>query len=219
MSTPLEIRMSPAFGLEVKASGQGVIEGIASVFNGPADAYGDIIAPGAFQKSLDRHKSEKSSPLMLWSHDPSKPVGRWDRMTETRDGLEVRGHLNLNTSDGKDAWEHVKAGDISGLSIGFTVPSGGGTHSGRTRNISEIELHEVSLVAMPAQRFARITETRSIQTRAQLRDLLRANGLPRRAAEKLCNGGWPELLGQSLEELQVRELAASMREIAARLRT
>lgn len=218
MSDPIEMRFSPAFGLEVKASGQGVVEGLASVFNGPPDSFGDVVAPGAFAKSIASHRAEKTSPLMLWAHDTARPVGRWTDVSEKRDGLHVRGLMNLKTTAGRDAWEHVRAGDVRGLSIGFRVPEGGAKFSGDKRHVSEVELLEVSLVAMPAQPLARVTETRSVRNRAEFRDLLRATGLPRRAAEKLASGGWPALAGETPQESETREIARQMRELAARIK-
>ena len=154
---------------------------------------------------------------MLWAHDTANPVGRWDKLTETPNGLEVRGRINLKTDAGKNAFEHVSAGDVSGLSIGFRVPEGGAIYDGPNRVVNEIDLAEVSLVAMPSQKMARISEVRSMQSRADFRDLLRGVGLSRRAADKLATGGWPALAGETPEEIEIRELARQMRDVTARI--
>lgn len=215
----MDLRFSPSFDLECRANKLGIVEGVASVFNGPADSYGDVIVPGAFTKSLTEHKAAKTAPVMLWAHDTAKPVGRWDKLTETPKGLEVRGRINLKTDAGKNAFEHVSAGDVSGLSIGFRVPEGGAVYEGSNRYLKEIDLAEISMVSLPAQRLARISEVRSMQTRADFRDLLRGVGLSRRAADKLATGGWPALAGETPEEIEIRELARQMRELAARIST
>ena len=41
---------------QLKATGEGVVEGIASSF-GNVDSYGDSIAPGAFMASLADHQA------------------------------------------------------------------------------------------------------------------------------------------------------------------
>ncbi|MEM7671083.1 MAG: HK97 family phage prohead protease [Pseudomonadota bacterium] len=221
MSQPLEIRYSPAFDFdfECKASSQGTVEGIASVFNGPPDSHGDVVAAGAFHKSLSSHAKAKTSPAMLWSHDQSRPVGKWIKLSETQNGLEVKGQVNLKTAAGRDAFEHLRAGDMTGLSIGFNIPSGGASYEGNKRIVREIELHEISLVALPSQNLARVKEVRSLQSRAEFRDLLRNQGFPRRAAEKLATGGWPALAGENCEELEIRHLAEQVRDLAARLKS
>lgn len=194
-----QVRLAPA--LEVKRdpdnAGKGIVQGLASAFGGPPDSYGDIIAPGAFRRTISEHKSEGSMPLMLWSHDPSAPIGRWTEMKETDQGLFVRGQINLETSRGQDANAHIKAGDINGLSIGFYVgPNGKKAGENGTTIIVDCDLVEVSVVAMPANRRARI----QLDSKRALEDLLQKSGLPRAAAVKLAAGGWPALLGADPEE-------------------
>ena len=118
------LRASPA--LEVKLSGgEGIISGLASVFGGGARGYGDIIAKGAFTKTLGRHRADGTAPAMLWSHDPSAPTGRWLELSRTNKGLAVRGNLISKLNAGRQAHQHMKAGDVSGLRIGYRVPPGG----------------------------------------------------------------------------------------------
>ena len=62
-------------------------QGFASTF-GNIDLQGDIVEKGAFNKSL----SEKM-PLMLWQHNPSKPIGKFITAQETDNGLFVVGSL------------------------------------------------------------------------------------------------------------------------------
>ncbi|MFM2423251.1 MAG: hypothetical protein RL291_1781, partial [Pseudomonadota bacterium] len=64
------------------------IEGYAALFNHP-DLSNDIIAPGAFSRSL-AEKGVHSIKLLL-HHDPKRPVGVWDEMREDHRGLYVRG--------------------------------------------------------------------------------------------------------------------------------
>ena len=54
-------------GLELKFSTEkpGQITGYGSVF-GVVDDYGDIVAPGAFTKSLSDWKAKGKLPKMLW---------------------------------------------------------------------------------------------------------------------------------------------------------
>ena len=75
-----------------------------------------------------------------------------------------------------------------------------------------MELVEVSLVAFPANRRARIREVKQLGSRAGLRDLLLDAGLPRGAAEKAATGGWPAL---AAPEIAAAELALEVRALAA----
>lgn len=135
----------------------GVLEGIASRWNEP-DAYGDLVQPGAFSQSLAQHRANGTTPAMLWLH--GQPCGAWEVIEERADGLYVRGKFALNTDTGAQAYEHVKAGTTTGLSIGFRYldaePGPGGTWIVRA-----VELHEISLTPTPAAPRARVSQVRS----------------------------------------------------------
>ena len=212
------LRLTPALPLEAKASAEGVIEGLAAVFGGEADAYGDVIERGAFRATLDRHKAEGAAPVMLWAHDPARVVGRWLEMTETAEGLAARGLFNLKTEGGRSAFEHVRAGDLSGLSIGYRVVKADRAANG-ARRLTAVDLAEVSVVALPANRRARIrsvkSEPLSLKSRAELRDLLRDAGLARAAAEKIASAGWAALATSDPETEAKAELARMIRATAA----
>jgi HK97 family phage prohead protease len=189
------LHASPA--LELKLAGDkveaGVIEGIASYFGGEPDSYGDLIAKGAYRKTLAEHAREGTMPVMLWGHDMREPIGRWTEAKEDERGLFVRGQLNLETDAGKRAHSHVKAGDIRGLSIGYSIyPDGYTYNDDGTRTLKAIDLREISLVTIPAQRRAGITAVKSFSSRVELEQILREH-LPARAVKKLLSGGWSAL--------------------------
>ena len=61
----------------------GIIQGLGSHFDN-VDSGGDVIRPGAFADSIKR-----KNPKMLWQHDPSEVIGKWDSAEETDAGLET----------------------------------------------------------------------------------------------------------------------------------
>lgn len=213
------LRLTPALPFEAKATAQGVIEGFAATFGGEPDSYGDVIARGAFAASLERHKTERAAPVMLWAHDPARVVGRWLDLAETAEGLAAKGMINLKTESGREAFEHVRAGDLSGLSIGYQTRKS--RMEGGARVLTEVDLAEVSIVALPANRRARIRAVKSadpisLKSRAELRDLLLDAGLARAAAEKIARGGWPALANADPEtEAKAAALAREIRAVAA----
>ena len=123
-------------------------EGVAAVFSDPDDSS-DIILPGAFKKSL-----EKLWPVLLFNHDPAFPIGRVVHLEETAFGLEGEFELNLLTRDGKDAHGMILGGSCTGLSIGYKSVVDKSTPDGR--QLIEIDLREISLVAMPMHHRARV---------------------------------------------------------------
>lgn len=198
--------------LEVRAQAEGLIEGYASVFGG-IDSYGDSIAPGAFKASIAKHQSAGTSPVMLWSHKSDMPIGRWTDLAEDSRGLRAAGRLNLKTSAGRDAYEHLRAGDLNGLSIGYLVPQGGKSYRDGVTLLKNIDLHEVSVVAVPADAAARISAVKSQAIKpATVRgfeEALEELGFSRREARNIAAKGFGAAAQPSSDESN--ELAAALK--------
>ena len=139
--------------LELKTvSEAGVFTGLASVY-GNVDSAGDLVLPGSFAKTLQQGGSER--PL-LWQH--RDPVGVVT-LKDSPDGLLATGRLSLGTTTGRDAYQLLKDGAVKGLSIGYHVLKS--VFVGPVRQIQEVKLWEVSLVALPANDRALISEVKS----------------------------------------------------------
>lgn len=165
--------------IEVKAqitvNDSGELTGIAWPFGTP-DRVGDVIERGAFTKSLP--------PLpMLSSHEQNDVVGVWSEITETDEGLSVKGRLLVDdVARAREIRALVREGALRGLSIGFvsrkSLPRKGG---GRT--ISDLELLEISVVAVPAHPGARITSAKGNQ---MTQDTIDKDALMEELAEKMA---------------------------------
>lgn len=186
---------------EMKADGQGLIEGLASTFGG-IDSTGDSVQQGAYAASLAAHRIAGTAPAMLWSHRSSEPVGRWTTLQETPRGLFVKGQLNLHTNRGNEAFQHLRAGDLNGLSIGYSIGKDGAESRAGIRLLKSVQLHEVSLVCLPADSGARISsvkERRPVEllagddmpeTRREFERMLQALGFTKQRATALASKGW-----------------------------
>jgi HK97 family phage prohead protease len=117
--------------------------GYAAVFDRP-DRGGDVVRNGAFARSLARGEAV---PL-LWQHRPGRPIGRVEYLKEDKRGLRVIARL----AD-VEAAALLKAGAVSGLSFGYRVRSASGE---APRELTELELVEISLVSLPMQPKARV---------------------------------------------------------------
>ena len=154
MATKVETRQIVVDQLEVRETGNGMsFSGYAAVFNSPSEPlpFTEIIREGAFSKSL----RAKNNVMMLWSHDTSQPLAstRSKTMTLMEDsrGLLVDAALP-QTSLGRDVAELLRSKVVDSMSFGFSVPARGDIWSadGQTRELTEIRLHEVSVVSFPA---------------------------------------------------------------------
>lgn len=151
----------------LKAAGsdaaRGMIVGYASVF-GLTDLQGDIVARGAFRNSLAGWRAIKQAPALLWQHAPTAVAGKWLELKEDTIGLFVRGRLDLKTAQGMKAWQAIKIGAVNGLSIGYRVVQSQADAARRARILTAIALEEISLVTVPANPAARISQLKSMQS-------------------------------------------------------
>lgn len=151
----LETKFSPSLALEIDEA-EGTFSGYASRF-GEVDNAGDIVAPGAFRQSLAAKR-----PVLLADHDPTRVVGVIDSLVEDHVGLKMTARLNLDTQDGRETHSLVKMGAKTGLSIGYRA--GRTSRKGDVRVIEQIDLWEVSIVAMPSLGSARVESVKSAAT-------------------------------------------------------
>jgi hypothetical protein len=211
-----EVRVSDSLEyllpIEVKrVVGAGEVDGYASTF-GNVDLAGDIVAPGAFASTLREHRAANTMPALLWSHDVSAPCGTWTEAKEDRIGLRMKGRLTLDTVRGAEARALAIDGAL-GLSIGFRTRDSG-FEKGR-RLLKDVQLFEVSLVAIPANPMARLTSVKSAGqsgelTPRTLERLLCESGVPQRFAKALISGGW-RAAARSDDAESVAALVAAVR--------
>lgn len=157
--------------LEIReVSDKGVFAGHGSVF-GVEDSYGDVVAPGAFKRTLEEHKAQGTLPAMLWQHDTRQPIGVYTAMTEDAKGLAVTGQLLLETEKGREAHALLKAKAIRGLSIGFITRQFLWNEETEVRTVTDVDLWEVSLVTFPANKAAVVDAVKGAGEIATERDL------------------------------------------------
>ncbi len=145
------------------------IEGWAAIYD-EADLNGDIVAPGAFRKSLA--KSGAASVKLLYQHTAEQPVGRWLKFEERARGLYAYGELFLATQTARETAELIRADIIDGLSIGYrairSARAGNGSLLGR--RIIEADLWEVSIVTFPMAPNARLIKANAGNERVPASD-------------------------------------------------
>lgn len=130
----------------------GTFQGMASTFDREPDSYGDVVAKGAFQKSLMAGGRNRNGQIpMHLNHDSSKIPGIWEQVYETEQGLSVSGRLAIKTNLGRDVYELLKIGAKLSLSIGYSVVDFSYDRLTKIRTLKEVELFEISIVSTPAK--------------------------------------------------------------------
>ena len=150
-----------AYGTKATLSETGAFEAVVSVYD-LIDSYGERVKATAFDKSLQRYADKGKAVKILWGHNWERPVGlatslesalpgdaRLPEEAKPFGGLIAAGQLALNTKEGAEAYEHLKAGTIDEFSIGYRVVKDSFAEDG-IRDLDEVDLHEFSLVLVGA---------------------------------------------------------------------
>ncbi len=186
-------------------SDSGEFEGYGSVF-GVKDSYDDIVMPGAFAGSLSSWSEKGALPAMLWQHRMDEPIGIYTEMKEDDVGLWLKGRLLIDDDPlARRAHAHMKAGSITGLSVGYMLKDWEYDRAKEAFLLKEVDLWEVSLVTFPANDEARIGDVKSafargeIPPQKQIERVLRDVGLSRSQAKSLMAGGYGALSPRDAE--------------------
>lgn len=122
--------------------------GYAAVFD-RADSGGDVIRKGAFAEALKR----AGNVPLLWQHKPGATIGRIEHLSEDKRGLRVIAELGEGEKAERAA-RLLKDKRLDGLSFGYRVRKA--AKAGGKRELIDLDLVEVSLVARPMQKLARV---------------------------------------------------------------
>ncbi|CAK1252006.1 HK97 family phage prohead protease [Fructobacillus fructosus] len=154
----------------------GIISGYAVVFNKASQNLGgfvEYIEPNAFDGV------DMSDVVALYDHDFANVLGRTsaDTLKLTIDEQGLYFELNIpDTTVGRDVYTNIRAGNLQGMSFGFTVVSDSwknGSDGVAIRQVDSIgQLFEVSVVTMPAYQDTNVEAIRSLRMVADKQKML-----------------------------------------------
>lgn len=202
--------MNAAF--QVKSlNDDGTFTGYGSIFNTPDDVK-DIVQPGAFKKSLAEHQAKGRMPALLWHHNHREPIGVYLEMKEDAHGLFVRGQLLKDqVQKAAEVYALMKAGAISGLSIGYSIRVDEYNRDTGETKLIELDLWEVSPVTFPCHDDARVNGVKDrdqIKTERDFENFLRDSGFSKSDAIGITSRGF-----------KLRDSAAKPPDLSALIKT
>lgn len=150
--------------IELKADGNGKIAGYFSTYEKTPDSYGDIIEPGAFEKTIEARKASGHPFPICFNHDFSSVIGSCEVTSEEK-GPFMSGTF-LDTQLAQDVRKMVQSGAIYQFSFAYDVlrrrdPDDEEKKNGVTNVLQEVEVYEISVVTVPANQNAIITDIKS----------------------------------------------------------
>ncbi len=143
----------------------GTIAGYFSTYDKEPDSYGDIIEPGAFAETIERRKATGHPFPLCWNHDLDQIIGTVDTIEDTEKGPLMTASF-FDTPLAQEKREIVKSGCVFQFSFAYSVtgarePTADEKAAGVMNVLTEVDLFEVSIVPIPANQNAVMTEIKS----------------------------------------------------------
>lgn len=167
-------KLYKAFELKAAEDGSGIVEGYASTWTTTPDSYGDIVIKGAFADTLaKRAKTGHPFPL-CFNHDLDQIIGAVKEIEEDDFGLKIKASF-LNSALAQEKRELVKEGIVWQFSFAYNIleseaPTAEEKKAGIMQKLTKLDLFEVSLVPVPANQTAIVTEIKSEAEEPETKD-------------------------------------------------
>ena len=177
---------------ELKEGENGIVEGYASTWTKTPDSYGDIVIKGAFTDTLKKRKATGHPFPLCFNHDVDQIIGAVFEAEEDDYGLKIKASF-LNTPAAQEKRELVKEGIVWQFSFAYSVlgweePTEEEKKQGIFNKLTKLELYEVSLVPVPANQTAVVTDIKkddNIEEKSGKRNSAKDEALIREAISAL----------------------------------
>lgn len=144
------------------ATDKGEFVAVAAAYS--VDRGRDGILYGAFEQTISRWRASGKQVPVHWNHggEPKDIVGSadpWSMREVAEVGLVIHGKLDLENSElARDTWRAMKVNAV-GLSFGYLA--GQSERSGDVRELTELDLFEISLVSSPMNPDTRVIQMKT----------------------------------------------------------
>ena len=141
----------------------GTISGYFSTYDREPDAYGDIIAPGAFKETIEKREASGHPFPFCWNHDLNQIIGKVESIEDDEKGPLMTASF-FDSPLAQEKREIVKSGVVYQFSFAYDVLEAEEVEleDGRKANeLRKLDLYEVSIVPIPANQNAVMTDVKS----------------------------------------------------------
>mgnify|MGYP003654494729 CR=1 FL=1 len=209
-TTVMETRAHFVDDMEIRAVGDKMtFKGYAAVFNSDSEPLPFIeqIKPGAFARTL----KSRNNIRMYVNHNDSQLLASTRsgtlRLQEDSKGLLAEADLPM-TTDGRNMSILLEQRIVDSMSFGFSVPRGGDTWSpdGSRRTLTEVRLHEVSVVTGQPAYAATSASVRKLAARVAVDEATLAAALVTLESGEELDAAQADLIRGVVDQLAPKEI-------------
>ena len=151
------------FAVKSAAEDTGTISGYFSTYDRKVDSSGDIVAPGAFTETIKEREASGHPFPLCWNHDLNQIIGKVDSIEDTEKGPLMTASF-FDTPLAQEKRAIVKSGVVYQFSFAYDVLEAGPVEledGTKANELRKLDLFEVSIVPIPANQNAVMTEVKS----------------------------------------------------------
>ena len=150
---------------EIKSDDAGTISGYFSTYDRIPDAYGDVVAKGAFAETIAKRKESGHPFPLCWNHDLDQIIGSVDPndIEDTEKGPLMTASF-FNTPLAQEKRALVKSGVVYQFSFAYDILEAGLTtleDGTKANELRKLDLFEISIVPIPANQNAVMTDIKA----------------------------------------------------------
>lgn len=153
------------------------IAGYASTTD--VDRHGDVIPASVWEKGLENYLK---NPVILAFHDHTQPVGRMTEHKIDTKGLWIKAKISKAA---EKVHQLVKDEILTAFSVGFRIKDAEYNSAAEVFLVKELELHEISVVSVPANQNTLFNLSKSFATESEYREFLMQFAPPSESAKGL----------------------------------
>ena len=151
---------------EIKSDDAGTISGYFSTYDRIPDAYGDVVAKGAFAETIAKRKESGHPFPLCWNHDLDQIIGSVhpDSIEETDKGPYMAEAVFFDTPLAQEKRALVKSGVVYQFSFAYDILEAGPTtleDGTKANELRKLDLFEISIVPIPANQNAVMTDIKA----------------------------------------------------------
>lgn len=156
----------------------GTVAGYASTFDRDPDSAGDIVARGAFKRTLAEWRAVGKPIPLLYGHNTDDPMHNIGHVTEAHEdarGLYVEAEFDADNPIAQYARKLAQQGRLYQFSFAYLARDYGPVRLAdgtRVNELRDVDLYEVSLVQVPANQHAVITDVKGMRGTDQREEAL-----------------------------------------------
>ena len=209
-TTVMETRAHFVDDMEIRSVGDKMtFKGYAAVFNSDSEPLPFIeqIKPGAFARTL----KSRNNIRMYVNHNDSQLLASTRsgtlRLQEDSKGLLAEADLPM-TTDGRNMSILLEQRIVDSMSFGFSVPRGGDTWSpdGSRRTLTEVRLHEVSVVTGQPAYAATTASVRKLAARVAVDEVSLAAALVTLESGEELDAAQADLIRGVVDQLAPKDI-------------